>query len=103
LGIGGVLISSMFRGVLPIVVLALTWGIVGGIVGIVQRLILRQAGLTITRWAGWTAMGWAIGAIMFGLGIGTRYYWLQEAVLGFTIGAMQWLPLRSMSIEQAGG
>lgn len=99
-GIGGVLISSTARGVFRIIILSLIWGIVGGIIGIIQRLILRQAGLTIKRWADWTAVGWAVGgAMVMGLGIG--HWLLQQVVLGLAIGVMQWLPLRKY-VRRAG-
>lgn len=95
---GGFMISSLFRGVVAVIVLAVIWGIVGGIIGILQRLILRQAGLAIKRWADWTAVGWALGGaangIMIGLGMGIQNYLLNEAVLGFAIGVAQWVPLR---------
>ncbi len=98
LRVGGFMISSLFRGVAAVIVLAAIWGIAGGIIGILQRLILRQTGLTIKRWADWTAVGWALGGaatgILIGLGVGIQNYLLNEAALGFAIGATQWMPLR---------
>lgn len=67
---------------------------IGAVVGIMQWMVLR----TLFRQAGWwilaSSVGWAAGYAMISILFPSESIVLPGAVIGATMGAMQWLVLR---------